>query len=265
MFRLFSGLLAGSAALFAAASAANALCAPVAEGPRPRIWPAVELPAQLPPKGSVELSYLGHSTFLIRSPGGISAATDYNDYIRYPLVPDVVTMNRAQINHYSYAPDSTIKNVLRGWKDGGVAEHDFTVGDMRIFNVPTNIRDWRTGSTDYAGNSIFVFEVAGLCIAHLGHLQHTLTAEHLKRLGQIDIALVPVDGAYTMTQASAIEVIEAIKPKVVIPMHFFSEERLESFVAMFAERYPVKRSESSTVIFSRAALPDRQLLLLPRH
>jgi L-ascorbate metabolism protein UlaG (beta-lactamase superfamily) len=265
MMKAIGGLLVGAAALLAAASSAYALCAPVAEAPRPRIWPAAELPARPPQKGSVEITYLAHSTFFIRSPGGIAAATDYNDYIRYPLVPDVVTMNRAQINHYSYAPDSTIKNVLRGWKDGGVAEHDLSVGDMRVFNVPTNIRNWQTGSTDYAGNSIFVFEVAGLCIAHLGHLQHTLTEEHLKRLGTIDIALVPVDGAYTMAQTSAIEVIEAIKPKVVIPMHYFSEERLEAFVATFAGRYPVRRSESATVVFSRATLPDRQLLLLPRH
>ena len=89
MTRYFAGLLAAPAALVAAASTAFALCAPVAEAPRARAWPVVDLPAQLPPKGSVEISYIGHSTFLIRTPGGISAATDYNDHIRPPITPTI--------------------------------------------------------------------------------------------------------------------------------------------------------------------------------
>jgi L-ascorbate metabolism protein UlaG (beta-lactamase superfamily) len=260
-----SGLFAGAFALLAASTTAYAVCAPVAEGPGALIWPAVELPAQLPPKGSVEITYIGHSTFLIRTPGGISAATDYNDHVRPPIVPDVATMNRAHTTHFSYAPDPAIKHVLRGWKEGGFAEHDLTVGDMRIFNIPTNIRNWENRTTDYAGNSIFVFEVGGLCIAHLGHLHHTLTPEHLKRMGPIDIVMIAVDGTVTLTQEGALEVIEQIKPKVVIPMHFFSEVTLERFVALFAGRYPAVRSESPTVVFSRANLPERQLLVLPGH
>ncbi len=265
MTRRLSGLLVGAMALFAGASAAFALCAPVAEGPGTRIWPTVDLPAQLPPKGSIEISYIGHSTFLIRTPGGISIATDYNDHVRPPIVPTIATMNRAHTTHFSYAPDPAIKHVLRGWKEGGVAEHDLTEGDVRVFNVPTNIRNWENHTTDYAGNSIFVFEVGGLCIAHLGHLHHTLTPEHLKRLGPIDIVMIAVDGTVTLTQEGALEVIEQIKPKVVIPMHFFGEVTLERFVAIFANRYPVSRSESPTVVLSRANLPERQLLLLPGH
>lgn len=264
-----AGVPISAITLAATAATAFAVCAPVAEAPRPRIWPAVELPAQLPPKGSVEITYIGHSTFLIRTPGGISAATDYNDHVRPPITPTVATMNRAHTTHFSYAPDPGIKHVLRGWKEGGapggVAEHDLSVGDMRIFNVATNIRNWENRTTDYAGNSIFVFEVGGLCIAHLGHLHHTLTPEHLKRMGPIDIVMIAVDGTVTLTQEGAVEVIEQIKPKVVIPMHFFSEVTLERFVALFAERYPAKRSESPTAIFSRANLPDRQLLLLPGY
>jgi hypothetical protein len=265
MIRLCSGLLAGAAALFAAASTAFAICAPVAEGPRTRVWPVADLPAQPPPQGAVEISYIGHSTFLFRTPGGISAATDYNDNVRPPITPTIATMNRAHSTHFSFAPDPAIKHVLPGWKEGGVAEHNLAVGDMRIFNIPTNIRNWENRTTDYGGNSIFVFEVGGLCIAHLGHLHHTLTPEHLKRLGPIDIVMIAVDGTVTLTQEGALEVVEQIKPKVVIPMHFFSEVTLERFVARFSGKYPVKRSESPTVVFSRANLPDRQLLLLPGH
>jgi L-ascorbate metabolism protein UlaG (beta-lactamase superfamily) len=128
--------------------------------------------------------------------------------------------------------------------------------------VPTNIREWGTGGTRYAGNSIFVFEAAGLCIAHLSHLHHTLTEEHLKQLGPIDIALVPVDGLYTMPQSRAVEVVEQIKPKVVIPQHVFTPVAVEQFIAILGNKWPVKRSESATAVFSRDALPERQLLVL---
>jgi L-ascorbate metabolism protein UlaG (beta-lactamase superfamily) len=86
--------------------------------------------------------------------------------------------------------------------------------------VPTNVRE--LGGTRYNGNSIFVFEVAELCIAHLGHLHHTLTATHLAELGAIDVVMVPVDGTYTLNQDEMIEVLRQIGPKLVIPMHIFS-------------------------------------------
>ena len=127
---------------------------------------------------------------------------------------------------------------------------------LRVFNIPTNIRNWGQGTTDYAGNSMFVFETAGLCIAHLGHLHHTLTEEHLKRLGPIDIVMIAVDGAVTISQEGAVTVIDQIKPKVVIPMHYWGYGSLERFVSLFESRYPVKRLDGSTVVFSRATLPE---------
>jgi L-ascorbate metabolism protein UlaG (beta-lactamase superfamily) len=263
MVKLVSAIAAGFVSWMAAATLAFAVCAPVAEGPR--AWPVLDLPAKPPAPGSVEVTFIGHASFLIRSAGGTTAITDYNDHLVMPLVPTVATMNRAHSTHFSHAPDTRIKHVLRGWKEGGVAEHGLSVGDMRIFNVPTNLRNWETGGTDYGGNSTFVFEVAGLCIGHLGHLHHTLTETHLKRLGPIDILMIMVDGSVTLTRAGAIEVIDQIKPKVVIPMHFFSRSNLEDFAAALASRYPTTRSDSPTVVFSRATLPDRQLLVLPGH
>jgi L-ascorbate metabolism protein UlaG (beta-lactamase superfamily) len=257
----------------AVGAAAHAQCAPVslrpgsphqalvdADGP---IRAAVALPDGLPKAGSVEITFLGHATFLLRSAGGISAATDYNGYIHVPLTPDIVTMNNAHSTHYTDLPAAEIKHVLRGWKPGGVAEHNVVVGDIRVRNVPTNVRDY--GGTRYAGNSMFVFEIAGLCIAHLGHLHHTLTDEHLKQLGPIDIAMVMVDGAYSQIQERALEVIEQIKPRLVLPMHYFNQGTLERFLAMVGSRYPVRRSDSPTVVVSRVTLPTRETLVLPGH
>jgi L-ascorbate metabolism protein UlaG (beta-lactamase superfamily) len=262
MSRKTLGALAGAIALVAAAADAFALCAPVAEVPGVRVFRTAVLPEGLPARDRVEVTYIGHSTFLIRTADGVTAATDYNDYFRAPIVPTIATMNRAHPNHYSSAPEPGIKHVLRGWKADGYAAHDLAERDLRVFNVPTNIRNWSSGTTDYAGNSMFVFETAGLCIAHLGHLHHTLTDEHLKRLGPIDIVLIAVDGAVTISQEGAVTVIDQIKPKVVIPMHYWGYGSLERFVALFEKTFPVKRSDSGTVVFSRATLPNKQLLIL---
>jgi L-ascorbate metabolism protein UlaG (beta-lactamase superfamily) len=262
--RLARALFAAGAALAAtltAFTAAFASCVPVASAP-PRAWPAAIVPEELPKAGSVELTFLGHATFLLRTAGGVTVIMDYTDYVPAPLTPDIATMNIAHPTHYSLSPDPGIMHILRGWKEDGVAEHNFNYKDIRIFNVPTNIREWGTGGTRYAGNSIFVFEAAGLCIAHLSHLHHTLTEEHLKQLGPIDIALVPVDGLYTMPQSRAVEVVEQIKPKVVVPQHVFTPVAVEQFIAILGNKWPVKRNETATAIFSRETLPERQLLIL---
>jgi L-ascorbate metabolism protein UlaG (beta-lactamase superfamily) len=223
------------------------------------------IPAALA-RGEVSLTFVGHATFLIESPGGVRVATDYNDYVRPPVVPDVATMNRAHSTHYSTRPDPSIKHVLPGWNPaGGPARHDLTVGDARVRNVSTNIRDlWGGGGTQYDMNSMFVVETAELCIAHLGHLHHTLEPSHLKKLGRIDVVLVPVDGGYTLDTDGMMEVLKAIGAPLILPMHYFNPATLDRFLAKAKEHYRVEFSKTSRIVVSRATLPpSAKVLVLP--
>ena len=81
---------------------------------RPRILPAAFRLAALN-ADQVRLTFIGHSTFMIESPEGVRIATDYNDYLRLPALPDIVTMNHAHDTHFSDHPDPAIQFVLRGW------------------------------------------------------------------------------------------------------------------------------------------------------
>ena len=228
---------------------------------KPNVHPAAFAPTALN-DDEVRLTFVGHATFLIESPHGVRIATDYNGSVRPEIVPDVITMNHAHPTHYTDRPDPTIKHVLRGWDpDGGVARHDLQVEDVHIRNVPTNIRDW-PGGTEFGGNSIFVFEVADLCIAHLGHLHHPLTPEHLRDLGPIDVVLAPVDGSWTMSLDGMMEVLAAIHAPLVVPMHYFSEFTLDRFLARARERYAVERNGASLIALSRATLPAKPTVLV---
>jgi len=213
--------------------------------------------------GEVDLTFLGHASFLIESPAGVSIVTDYNGFNRPALVPDIVTMNHAHPAHYTELVDPRVKFVLRGWDTGqGVAHHDLKYGDARVRNVPTNIRDG--GGTEFGGNSIFVFEVADLCIAHLGHLHHTLAPEHLAGLGRVDVLLAPIDGAYTLSHDDMIEVIEQIKPPLLVPMHYFGPSVLQRFIDRTGNRYPVHLNPSPQVALARDTLPKAtEILVLP--
>lgn len=231
----------------------------------PHVIPAsFVLPVQAE-EGTVRLSYIGHSTFLIESPAGVTIATDYNDSVRPAITPEIATMNRAHSSHFSFAPDPKIEYLLRGWGEDGVpARHELTVQDVWIRNVTTNIRGGfgMSASIQRDMNSIFVFEVAGLCIAHLGHLHHPLTPDHLKALGRIDVVLAPVDGSMTLNVDDMIGVLQDIQAPLVIPMHFFGQSTLARFIERLEEHYAVQMSDGPTVTLSRSTLPPQPTVLV---
>lgn len=212
----------------------------------------------------VRISYVGHSTFLIESPRLVRIATDYNDYVKPPVLPDIVTMNHAHSSHHTERPDSGIKHVLRGWAgDEKPARIDVQEKDVRVRNVPTNIRNWG-GGTERHGNSIFVFEIANLCIAHLGHLHHTLTQQQLNEIGRVDIVLAPVDGGATLDLEGMIDVLKALKAPLMIPMHYFSSFTLERFMSRIRQDWDVEVAEVPSVVVSKSTLPAKpKLLVLP--
>ena len=219
--------------------------------------------------GLVDLTFIGHSTFLIESPAGVTIATDYNGVVKPGVIPRIVTMNRAHSTHYTYNPEPEIEYVFHGWGDDGEpARHELAIEDVWLRNVTTNIRGGfgMSGAIQRDMNSMFVFEVAELCIAHLGHLHHELTPEHLKALGRIDVVLAPVGGSYTLDVEEMIDVLDKIRAPLVIPMHYFGQATLARFLARLEEGYAIEYSDGPHVGLSRDTLPAmRTVLVLPGY
>jgi L-ascorbate metabolism protein UlaG (beta-lactamase superfamily) len=213
----------------------------------------------------VRLTFIGHATFLIESPQLVRIATDYNDYVKPSVVPDIATMNHAHDTHFTEHPDPAIKYVLRGWGPSPEepAVWDLKYKDVRVRNVPTNIRNW-SGGTERYGNSIFIFEIANLCIAHLGHLHHTLTQAQLNEIGRVDVVMAPVDGNYTLDLDGMMEVLAALKAPLIIPMHFFGWYTLDRFLDRARQQWEVEKAEVPSVVVSKTTLPKSpKILVLP--
>lgn len=216
----------------------------------------------------VRITYAGHSTYVIETPGGIRIATDYSGVYDTGGVPDVVTMNRAHSTHYTLHPDPRIKHVLHGWNDDGTAaRHALTVGDVFIRNVTTDIRRYMfdRGDADAEmipnGNSIFIFEVAGLCIGHLGHLHHPLTDSHIAAIGRLDIVMVPIDGTYTMSLSGMAEIVRRLRSSVVLPMHRFGTP-LAQLLGQLRGQFAIDRRNERTLTISVGTLPTTPTVIV---
>ena len=169
--------------------------------------------------------------------------------------------------HYTDRPDPAIKHVLRGWGEtpDQPANWDLKYRDVRVRNVPTNIRSfYGSTTTERYGNSIFIFEIANLCIAHLGHLHHTLTQQQLNEIGRIDVVMAPVDGSYTLDLDGMMEVLTALKAPLIIPMHFYGQYILDRFLDRARKLWDVETAEIPSVVVSKAMLPAAtKVLVLP--
>lgn len=215
------------------------------------------------PDYSVRISYVTHSSYLIQDPGGLSIITDYAGFHgNTAFTPDVVTMNHAHTSHYTGAPDPAIKHVLRGWSDtfGEAANHHLELGEVLIRNVSTDIR--AMGGVEENGNSIFIFEMEGLCIGHLGHLHHEPNDEQYAAIGRLDVVMVPVDGGMTLDTASMVRVVERLKSSIVLPMHWFSDVSLRWFLEGVQDEFDIDVRPGSELVVSLRDLPERRTVIV---
>jgi L-ascorbate metabolism protein UlaG (beta-lactamase superfamily) len=268
MLRLIAAVVAAlslpAAAVAADDGSRDSECLAMAQAP-PRAVP-VSLRRTATASEEVAITYAGHSTYLIDTPGGVRIATDYNGAYRTGRLPDVVTMNRAHGTHYTLFPDSGIAHVLHGWGDDGQpARVRLRTGDVLIRNVTTDIR--RYFGEDFGGpmirdgNSIFIFEVAGLCIGHLGHLHHKLDDSHFAAIGRIDILMVPIDGTYTMSLDGISEITRRLRASVVLPMHRFATP-LDDFMRRIGQDFAIDRRGERTLHISRESLPSAPTVII---
>ncbi len=208
------------------------------------------------------IQYFGHNFFQITTSQGTAVVMDPLVPGRYPtpnLTPHVVTVGREHPNHNYIQLARGNPLILRGLAQFGaewnrVSTH---VREVAISNVPI----YQNGVAGALKGAAFVFDLGTLCIVHLGDLSHTLTPEQLHQIGRVDVALVPIDGTYTMGPDTAREVLQQLTPKIAIPMHYRDNLTL---VEAFVRGLTTRRLNSDTLLVSKSSLPPTTEIIVLR-
>ena len=200
------------------------------------------------------VEFFGHNFFQITTAKGTKIITDPIAPGMYPtpdVNPHVITVGREHPNHNYVGIAKGKPIVLRGLGNYGAEWNKIstTVGDVLIYTVPVYQQQFGNALKGAA----FVFDLGTLCIAHLGDLAHKLTDEQIKAFGKVDIAMIPIGGSFTMPPDTAREVLQQLKPKVAIPMHYRESTAL---LDMFVKGFPNKYLPNHSHAFSKAALPN---------
>jgi len=180
----------------------------------------------------MEITYLGHSSFLIKDSSGKILLTDpFDESVMYPTYKgsaDVVTISHHHADH-DYIKELKGKSEILD-KTGF-----FNVCDIPITGLPS-FHDNSSGMKR-GDNTIYTFVMDGYKLCHLGDLGHLLTKDVVEALGTIDILFIPVGGNYTINCEQAFKVCKQLKSHIVIPMHYktqhsnFSISGVEEFLS----------------------------------
>jgi L-ascorbate metabolism protein UlaG (beta-lactamase superfamily) len=94
-----------------------------------------------------------------------------------------------------------------------------------------------SAGTERGPNTIFAFVLDGVRVAHFGDFgQSALREEQAAAIGEVDLLFVPVGGGFTIGGADAAAIVERLRPRWVVPMHYRTErlnflETAEDFLA----------------------------------
>jgi len=78
-----------------------------------------------------------------------------------------------------------------------------------------------TNSGSKRGNNIvYRMEIDSMSFCHLGDLGHMLSQEHISQISPVDVLFIPVGNIFTVDIRTAMDIVEALTPKVVVPMHY---------------------------------------------
>lgn len=210
----------------------------------------------------MQLTWYGHSCFLLTSDSGYSILTDPCDnetgYDLNNLTCDAVSISHEHHDHNCLAIVAGDPTILR-------TAGDQMAGDISVSGYSSYHDDAK--GAHRGENIVFLYRIDGLKILHLGDLGHMLSDELIEKIGDVDILLAPIGGVSTINAKTATTLADRFHAKVFIPMHYktpalhFDIEGLEPLLAANANRR-VHYLNSNTATLCKETLGDRRLLIL---
>jgi L-ascorbate metabolism protein UlaG (beta-lactamase superfamily) len=215
-----------------------------------------------PSLGHYFIQWYGHSSFLIHSGSQTKVVADPNFNVTPGIQADAVTVSNDHFTHNNSGAVTGNPVILRGITFRQTWNPIRTnVKDITIVNIPSQ----RGQSWGEIANSIFIYEMGSLCLAHLGNIGHLLTPEQEKVMQRVDVMMIPIDAMTNLGFEDIMKVIDQVKPPIVIPMHYDVARQGELFAAFAREHYPVRRISNSQLVLSRAMLPNSTEIFVLAH
>ena len=197
----------------------------------------------------MEITWLGHSCFLLQDSKGRKLLTDPFDttlgYETYKGSPDIVTISHQHFDHnYTKELNGNCKIID---KIGMVYICDITIKGTPSYHD-------KDKGAKRGDNIIFTFKMDDYTLCHLGDLGHSLSNDDIDAIGNVDILFVPVGGNYTIDGKEASEVTKKINPKIVIPMHY--KTSLVSFPLDGVETFLMHMKNASKIDSNKLVIND---------
>jgi L-ascorbate metabolism protein UlaG (beta-lactamase superfamily) len=200
----------------------------------------------------MEITWYGHSCFRLFERQHAAVITDpFDESLGYELPKlkgEIVTVSHEAPGHNNVELVKGFERIING-------PGEYEVGGVFIIGVAMNDRS----SNPPTRNVAYLYDFAGLTIAHLGDLDHVPAQTDIEALGTVHVALVPVGGGGALNSAQAAEVIGMIEPSIVIPMHYKTDQtELElDPVDRFLKEMGISQVHQEDVLkLSLSALPE---------
>jgi len=208
----------------------------------------------------VKVEWFGQAAFLLTSEAGLRIITDpYDPVIGYGEIAEEADVATVSHEHRDHNYVAGLKGSPQAVKETGLHE-----AKGIQFKGTATFHDKSQGS-ERGSNTIFCFSLDGIRVCHLGDLGHPLSAEQIAEIGQVEVLLTPVGGGPTINAAEATELINKLRPQVVIPMHFRTEKAALRFAAVddfLADKKGVTRLDSSTYKVKKENLPEETQIVV---
>jgi L-ascorbate metabolism protein UlaG (beta-lactamase superfamily) len=177
----------------------------------------------------MEITWLGHACFRIKGKEVVVVTDPCSPDTGYTMAKtqaDMVTISHAH-PHHSY-----LEAIQEGYKViKGPGEYE--IKDVYVTGIPS-YHDVEQGKKK-GKNTIFVIEIEGVTLCHLGDLGHALSPEMIGELGSINVLFIPVGGINTIAGSVAADLVRNLNPGYVVPMHY--KTGAETAELEFPERF----------------------------
>ena len=162
----------------------------------------------------MDLNWLGHSSFRLHSSGLVVVTDPFPESLGLRIDGRPATVVTVSNTHPNHSAAETVPGAPRVFNAPGEYEFNGVV----VRGVMTPLPEGVPHEQRNVAYTIALDD--GISVCHLGDLKQPLTTRQANELKPVDVVLIPVGGRCTLSLDHALQTIQDLDPKVVVPMHF---------------------------------------------